>query len=271
VDHKAVVVGAGCVGCDQCVAVCPEGAVSVGFVDRSALQLETVPQTEGYVAPGQADAGALVRLMRSRRSVREYLPDPVPEAVLRDLIRIGTTAPSGTNSQRWTFTMLPDRDAVLVLAGEVAAFYENLNKLSANPAARLFAKLFLKDSLGKYYRGYRATVVKGLDQYRKEGRDRLFHSAPAVLLVGSKPGASCAAEDALLATQNILLAAHAMGYGTCLIGFAVEALRHQPAIKDALGIDRNEAIYSVITVGRPRTAYLHPAGRAALKPRVFRK
>ncbi len=271
VDRKAAVTGSGCVGCDQCVAVCPEGAVTVGFVDLAALHLETVPDTAAYVAPGQADTSALVRLMRSRRSVREYLPDPVPEAVLRDLIRIGTTAPSGTNSQRWTFTMLPDRDAVLVLAGQVAAFFEKLNKLSANPAARLFAKLFLKDSLGKYYRGYRATVAKGLQQYRDEGRDRLFHSAPAVLLVGSKPGASCAAEDALLATQNILLAAHAMGYGTCLIGFAVEAIRHQPSIKTAIGIDPSETIYSVITVGRPRTAYLHPAGRAALTPRVFRK
>ena len=42
-----------------------------------------------------------------------------------------------------------------------------------------------------------------------------------VRFVATAPGASSPKEDALLASQNILLAAHAMGLGTCLIGFAV--------------------------------------------------
>ena len=58
--------------------------------------------------------------------------------------------------------------------------------------------------------------------------DRLFHGAAAAILVTGRRQASCPAEDALLATQNILLAAHAMGLGSCLIGFAVEAMRRDP-------------------------------------------
>jgi len=34
--------------------------------------------------------------------------------MLEDLIKIGITAPSGTNSQAWTFTVLPTRTAVNV-------------------------------------------------------------------------------------------------------------------------------------------------------------
>ncbi|MEZ4578721.1 MAG: nitroreductase family protein [Desulfobacterales bacterium] len=39
-----------------------------------------------------------------RRSCRNYKETPVPASVLEDLVRIGITAPSGTNSQMWTFT-----------------------------------------------------------------------------------------------------------------------------------------------------------------------
>ena len=48
-------------------------------------------------------------------------------------------------------------------------------------------------------------------EWEQNGRDLLFHGATAVIVVASKPGGSNPKEDALLATQNILLAAHSMG------------------------------------------------------------
>ena len=69
------------------------------------------------------------------------------------------------------------------------------------------------------------------------------------------------AEDALLATQNILLAAHAMGLGTCLIGFAVSAMQKDSRIKDLLKIPREENVHAVIALGHPAVTYLRLAGR----------
>jgi nitroreductase len=68
-------------------------------------------------------------------------------------------------------------------------------------------------------------------------------------------------EDALLATQNILLGAHSMGLGTCLVGFAVAALQKDPDIKATLGIPPHEPVYSVIALGHPDETYVHQAGR----------
>jgi nitroreductase len=247
--------------------VCPTEAITVGFIDDSALDLATVEGADGHVAPGDFDTAALVRLMRSRRSCRNYLDRTVDRELLEDLVKIAITAPSGTNSQLWTFTILPDRASVLGLATRVADFFATLNRRAANPAYRLLARVVAGDALGRYYRSHYDTVEEGLRQWREEGRDLLFHGAPAVILVGSEDGASCPSEDALLASQNMLLAAHAMGLGTCLVGFAVEAIRHDPTIKSALGIADGEQVYSVVALGWPDEAYERPTGRRCVEPR----
>jgi nitroreductase len=98
-------------------------------------------------------------------------------------------------------------------------------------------------------------------EWDETGRDRLFHHATAVILVGSKPGASTPAEDALLATENILLASHAMGLGTCLVGYAVAALRRDVGIQIRLGVPADETVYAVIALGYPNQKFQRSAGR----------
>jgi len=268
-EDVAVVTGKWSLGCGHCAAVCPADAVTVGFTDDEALHFVSFKGDERLLEPGEFDTASLVRLMRSRRSCRNYLDRPVPREHLEDLVRIGTTAPSGTNSQLWTFTILPDRASVLALGGAVADFFRALNRKAKNPALRLASKLFMKDALGEYYRDNYESVTDGLRQWDTEGRDRLFHGAPAAILVGSLPGAACPAEDALLAGQNILLAAHSMGLGTCLVGFIVEALRHDPTLPRLLGLEEGEQVHAAVVLGYPNETYLAPAGRKTVRPRIF--
>jgi nitroreductase/NAD-dependent dihydropyrimidine dehydrogenase PreA subunit len=251
----------GCFGCDHCAAVCPAEAIAIDSVSIGNLALATIETGGRWLPFGEFDTALLVRLLSSRRSCRCFTDEPVERAALEDLARIGTMAPSGTNSQRWSFTIVPDRQALLGFGHLIGRFYERLNRLAANPFARLVSRLFMKDKLGHYYRLYHAQVEDTLKQWTETGRDRLFHSATAAILVGTEPGASCPREDALLAAQNIALAAHTMGIGTCLIGFAVEAMSRDRSIGRAMGIPETEDIHAVIAVGRPAVTYLRPAGR----------
>jgi len=270
VDGKAVVTGTYSLECDHCAAICPEGAITVRGLDRDALTLATIECRDDVVVPyGGFDTARLVELMRSRRSCRLFSDRPVERDILEDLIKIGMTAPSGTNSQRWTFTIVSNRSAVVMLGELMADFFQRINRMAEKRLVRFFARLFMRDALGTYYRNHYESVKEALRQWKEEGRDRLFHGAPAAILVGMKPGASCPAEDALMASQNILLAAHSMGLGSCLIGFAVEALRRDRRIKDYLGIPENERIYAVIALGYPRGDFMRPAGRKKVIPRYF--
>jgi nitroreductase/NAD-dependent dihydropyrimidine dehydrogenase PreA subunit len=258
---KAVVSGHHSLACGHCAAVCPAGAIRVRALDDKATRFETLETGENSLAPGQFDASLLVRLMRSRRSCRNYQERSVPRELLADLIRAGIAAPSGTNSQKWTFTVLTSRKEVVALGDRIGIFFERLNLLAANPLARFYSRLFGGDALGRYQRRHSRTTTEALRVWREEGRDRLFHGAPAVILVGSQPGASCPAEDALLATQNILLAAHALGLGSCLIGYVVEAMKRDRSIQKKLGIPEDEPVYAVIALGYPDERFLRVAGR----------
>ena len=249
-DGKAAVTGTRSMGCGQCAAVCPEGAVSVGALDGHSFDLATIGPTDRWVPWGEPDAAELVALMRSRRSCRSYTKERVRREALDDLARIGTSAPTATNSQRWAFTILPTREDVERLGAGVAAFFRRLNRLARSRFVRLFSR-----SLREYYRAYYSTVEGALDEWEHEGRDRLFHGATAAIVVTSRPGASFPADDCLLATQNILLAAHAMGLGTCLIGFAVKAMELDRRVARAVEIPDEETTHSVIALGHPAVRY----------------
>ena len=130
-------------------------------------------------------------------------------------------------------------------------------------------KLIGKPELEHYYRKYYAMVSEGLSEFNSTGADRLFHGAPAAIVVGCSSRASLPAEDALLATQNILLAAHSMGLGSCLIGLAVEPLKRERNLAKMIGIPDDETVYAVIALGHPAEHYKRWTGRQKPVVRIF--
>ncbi|MGZ4929621.1 MAG: nitroreductase family protein, partial [Halobacteriota archaeon] len=52
-----------------------------------------------------------------RRSVRNYKPSDVADDIIRDLIKVGTYAPSAGNRQPWRFVVIKNRDMITRLSG----------------------------------------------------------------------------------------------------------------------------------------------------------
>jgi nitroreductase/Pyruvate/2-oxoacid:ferredoxin oxidoreductase delta subunit len=266
---KAVVTGERSLRCGHCVAVCPVDAVRVKTLDQQSLAFNSFDLDNKWLPHGEFDTSRLVQLMASRRSCRNYNAQTVDRSLLEDLVKIGTTAPSGTNCQDWTFTVLPDRDAVIEFAERIGSFFKRLNRMAEKRWMRRALRLIGKPELEFYYRQYYQSVKEGLAEWEQYRRDRLFHGATAAIVIASKPGGSCPMEDAMLAAQNILLGAHSMGLGTCLVGFAVEAIRNDPAMKQFLTIPAEETVYAVIAMGYPDEKYRGLTGRKKVVLRYF--
>lgn len=269
VDGKARVTGTESLNCGHCEAVCPENAVTVEGLDAAMSTFKTFGVETGWLPHGAADTGALVTLMRSRRSCRNFKEKPVSRDILEDLVKIGITAPSGSNCQKWAFTLLSERASVDALGRKTANFYGRLNRMAKIAWLRSLMKMLGQPELDDYYHAYYQSVTDGLHKWDTMDIDPLFHGAPAAMIVGAKNTASCPVEDTLLATQNILLGAHSMGLGTCLIGFVIEAMKRDKRIHRFLRLPQDETPYAVIAIGYPAEIYQQVTGRKEAEIRYF--
>jgi len=266
---RPTLIGDHCMQCGHCYAVCPTEAIAVPFLE-DPVTFASISENDATVPSGSADPFILLNLMKQRRSCRLYSHKPVAGLLLEDLVKAGITAPSGTNSQGWKFLLLPEREDVVKLGEATADFYRRLNQKAANPLLRFIVRLFGNRSLDGYFGKYYDTVEIALEGWDQHKEDRLFHGAPAAIVVAADKSSSWPGEDALLASQNILLMAQTLGLGSCLIGFVVEAARREAAINRLLGLDKGHRIYSVIALGYPAVEFFRPVGRKGGQPHIIK-
>lgn len=75
---------------------------------------------------------SLLELMKDRRSVRAYKPDPLSEEDINDILEAGRIAPSSQNRQPWRYIVFTDR--------------EEIRKLSRNTGLLGLSNFFIKDA-----------------------------------------------------------------------------------------------------------------------------
>jgi len=257
----AKVTGEKSLACGHCAAICPEGAVTVDAIDKESLRFSTFEMDTKWSGYKQFSTSDFASLLASRRSCRNFKEQPVEKDMLTDLIKLSTFAPSATNSQEWTFTCLTTKTDMFEFTHLIGGFFKALNQKAKNPFIRNSLKLLGFNALDSYYKEYYDSVDEAIQDMEDNNVDRLFHGATACVIIGSGPNASCPKDDAVLAAGNLLLAAHTMGLGTCMIGFAVEALKRDKTIKQKLSIPLMENIYAVIALGYPDEKYVRVPGR----------
>ncbi|MBL7201730.1 MAG: nitroreductase family protein [Anaerolineae bacterium] len=75
-------------------------------------------QTETLPSPA-----ATLALLKGRRSIRAYKPDPIPEEVVEQLLEAGRWAPSASNRQPWAFVVVRDREILQQVAAHAAYYF----------------------------------------------------------------------------------------------------------------------------------------------------
>jgi iodotyrosine deiodinase len=78
--------------------------------DAVGVQPGFIPYQPERYSPAEtaARAAAFHEMVRGRRSVRQFSPEPVAREVIADLIRAAGTAPSGAHRQPWHFVAVSD-------------------------------------------------------------------------------------------------------------------------------------------------------------------
>ncbi len=66
---------------------------------------------------------ATMALLKSRRSIRRYRPDPVPDEMIEQLLEAGRWAPSASNRQPWAFIVIQDAEMRRQVAAHAAYYF----------------------------------------------------------------------------------------------------------------------------------------------------
>jgi nitroreductase len=184
-------------------------------------------------------------VVTTQRAIRRLKTDPVPDAVLRRILDAAICAPSGGNRQGWSFLVIRD-----------PATRARLGDLYREAWGELMKVPYYRDAASAPPDSPVAKVVAS-------ARHLAEHLAQAPVLVlaciasdGIKPTLATGA-SIYPAVQNILLAARALGIGSCLT--TIHKFRDQQ-VKELLGIPPDIETAALIPLG-------HPLGKFGRPPR----
>lgn len=168
---------------------------------------------------------AVIEAIRKRRSVRSYQAKPIPRDIVNAIIDAGNEAPSAMNSQPWRFVVIEDSGVKKKLLS------------AALPNARKILGMVKESDPVRY-----EAITKRLNELS----DPVYYSAPVIVFVigsGRYAHHSCP-----LACENMMLAAHSLGVGSCWVGFG-SLVTEDDEVKRILDLKEDEAIFGPILLG----------------------
>jgi nitroreductase len=203
---------------------------------------------------GIPDAGLPVaRALASRRSVRGFLPTPIPRETVAAILALAARAPSGTNVQPWKVYACtgPVRDA---LAAELVALHDaggggHEQEYAYYPRQWREPFLSRRRKLGwDYYRTVGITRDDKERMHRQHGRNYAFFGAPVGLFFTMDRDLELGSWlDAGMFVQSVMIAARAFDLHTCpqaaFIAFHAVVRRH-------LSIPPGEILLCGMSLGR---------------------
>ena len=204
-----------------------------------------------------ADEVSLYEGLLTTRAIRRYTDEPVPEEVLRDILFAATRAPSGSNRQPFRFVVLTD--------GVVA---QEAKRLMGAGARRFWAAKREADGYDTRS-GVRADSPKARVARTMQHYVDTYESVPVLILACyvryRRHRAASDAASLYPACQNLLLAAHARGYGGVMTGWQLTA---EAELRALLRIPEEVELMAAITIGGRRGG-MAPCGGGRLPELVF--
>lgn len=151
-----------------------------------------------------------VTCLRTRRSVRKFTGEAIAPDLIREMIAAGTSAPSAGNQQPWQFVVIDDAEK--------------------------------KTAISKAYNGVAfagsasACILVCFDPSKDKFKDG--------------PGGGYWVQDLAACSQNILLAAHALGFGGVWTGVFPREDRAK-ALREIAKLPPEIIPFSLLVIGRP--------------------
>ncbi|HEX3002329.1 MAG TPA: nitroreductase family protein [Methanoregula sp.] len=169
-------------------------------------------------------------VIRRRRSIRRYRSDPVRKEDIHKLLDAANRAPSAMNRQQWEF--------IIVTGKKIGEMGESFRKI-----------------IEEYTKNWETSRMKGSTFSREEFIHfaATYGGAPVVIVVLTDTAQTedfrrANLESASAAMENLLLAATALGLGTC---WMTGPLQDEKSLRRILAISMDREIVAITPLGYP--------------------
>lgn len=201
----------------------------------------------------------------TRKSIRRYKPDPVPDEMIDKILEAARWAPTGENYQPWRFIVIRDQETK-----------DRIGRLARlGSGSRMTAWYCLGEMQPRFEKikdpEKRAEVLRFM--YSGEVSEFARYAPVVIAVIGTlKEGSVDVPYDLSAAIENMLLEAHSLGLGACWVHGPVASTRDAKKFKEILKIPTGMGEYKVIAyvaIGWPKEQRKHPRPKLPLEDMVY--
>jgi len=183
----------------------------------------TQTRADARAEPSAADIALVDAAITSRRSLRAFLPTPVPRQTLEDILAVASRAPSGTNTQPWKVYVLTGTAKAELSRKVLAAFDDPEQRAAHTEEYAYYPTEWVSPYIDRRRKvGWDLYGLLGIGKtdkrrmHAQHGRNYAFFGAPVGLIFTidrvMRQGSWL---DYGMFLQNIMVAARARGLDTC--------------------------------------------------------
>ena len=171
-----------------------------------------------------------LEIIMTRRSVRNYISKQVENDKLQAILEAGCSAPYGLTLVKRCITVVQGKE-----------WHSKINEC------------IRKCHLSIPEKGATNQYIKSLKIKALEENAEFLYNAPIFIIVSTNPNNSSAMVDCAVAIENMLIAAHSLGLGTCWLNQlpGLTQKLHVRELMNSLEIPNDHLIYGSFVLGYP--------------------
>lgn len=206
----------------------------------------------------------ILDVISTRKSIRRYTPDPIPDEIIDRIVEAARWAPSGENEQPWKL--------IVVRNPETRKKIAQIAKIGSGQRAT--AEYCLGQIQDRFEGVEDLEKKEALMKFLYTGEVSAFPArAPLVIIVvGQIKGMFDTPYDLSACIENMLLEAHSLGLGACWVHGPAVYPRVVKRLKELLKIPTGMGDYKVlamVTFGWPEGERKHPRPKKAREEIVY--
>jgi nitroreductase len=204
----------------------------------------------------------ILDVITSRRSIRRYKPDPIPDEMIDKILEAARWAPTGENHQPWRLIVVRDQK-----------MKKRISQLARIAIGSFSTVEYCMRRMRQFENINEPKERERIERFMYMGEVSAFlEDAPVIIVVTGSCDAMDTPYDLSACAENMLLEAHSLGLGACWVQALFGSPRAELKVKKLLDIPVGMSEYKVLmvlTFGWPKGPRRHPRPKKKIEEFVY--